>query len=46
MNDVSDFTLIQQFTQERASLEQQIEDKSERYMELLEKEEQSQNNAS
>ena len=45
MNDVSDFTLIQQFTQERASLEQQIEDKSERYMELLEKEEQSQNNA-
>lgn len=45
MNDVSDFTLIQQFTQERSSLEQQIEDKSERYMELLEKEEQSQNNA-
>ena len=45
MNTISDFEAIQKLTQERSSLEQQIDEKSERWMELLEKEEQTQNNA-
>ncbi|WP_270525242.1 ABC-F family ATP-binding cassette domain-containing protein [Longibaculum muris] len=45
MNTISDFETIQKLTQERSSLEQQIDEKSERWMELLEKEEQTQNNA-
>ncbi|KXU50526.1 ABC-F family ATP-binding cassette domain-containing protein [Longibaculum muris] len=45
MNTISDFETIQKLTEERSSLEQQIDEKSERWMELLEKEEQTQNNA-
>ena len=40
MNTISDFETIQKLTEERSSLEQQIDEKSERWMELLEKEEQ------